>query len=206
MAAHFRITLTEWPAAVQKALKDLEESPEEGETSTVDFRFGSPSKGRLPVAILIDGKVAIRCEISDTNKTFLQDLRGWMERSLVFDKRGVNHSEVVTIDCAGDTVLSLIMMHVGWDVPLRISPISFFVAIIVGREEHFCICDGLETIIGLYDAIIHCLHRYRSKFNNPAYWYDVKRFDLLNYVPTADYMLSQILSEKLERLRRIQSF
>ncbi len=203
MAAHFRITLTEWPAAVKKALKELEESPEEGETSTVDFRFGPPSKGRLPVAILIDGKVAIRCEISDTNKTFLQDLRGWMERSLVFDKRGVNHSEVLTIDCAGNTVLSLIMMHVGWDEPLRISPISFFVAIIVGREERFCLCDGLETIIGLYEAIIDCFHRHRSRFNNQAYWYDVKRFDLLNNIPTTDRLLADILSPILEIKRRV---
>ena len=48
-------------------------------------------------------------------------------------------------------------------------------------------------------TIIDCLTRYRSRFDDPACWYDAKRFDRLAALPTGDRLLGLIRSAKVER-------
>ena len=61
-----------------------------------------------------------------------------------------------------------------------------------------CFCDTLDTLRGLYHAVMDCLRRFRSLFDNEGYWYDVKRLDMLHPVSTTDRMLAGFYSRKLE--------
>lgn len=204
MSHRFLLSLRKWPHAVQQALSFLDKASPCGETCSVDFDFGPPSKGRLPLQIRIDGQIVLRCELSDTNPSFLHDVRGWLERSLVRDREGTMHPELLTLDCAGG-VLSLVIIHVGWedDWDSRARPVSFFVAIRSGNMGPAvqCFCDTIDTILNFYDKLTDCLERFRSRFDSNAFWFDVHRFDKLNPVPTSERMLNQICSQKIQKLK-----
>lgn len=204
MAHRFLISFKKWPMAIQKAFSDLEldKDPLSGETRIVDFQIGPPQGGELPLRIFLDGRRALLCQLGDTSPSFLHDMREWMERCLVFDQEGHFHPEVLTLNCTG-LVLSLTLIHVGWDeIAQRNTPISYLVVICSDREEPAlcCFCDALETISGLYHALINCILRYRPRFDSGTDWYDVKRFDMLNPVRTSDRMLESILSSRIERI------
>lgn len=204
MSPRFLITLKKWPIAVQQAFSYLNEDSTYGEIVPIAFRFGPPSRGRLPLTMRIDGRMALRCEISDTNLSFLQDMREWLERSLKRDREGKHFPELLTIDCA-DMVLSLVIVHAGWDLPPRKDPTSFFVIIRSDMDAPaaYCFSYTLDIIGGMYEALLECIERYRSSFDNPSVWYDVKRFDKLNPVPTSERLMEEIRSEKLDIIRKI---
>lgn len=173
----------------------------DGEMRTVDFLFGPPSRGRLPFEILIDGRKVLRCELSDTDKTFLYDIREWLERSTIRDHNGDFHPECLTLDCHRG-VLTFILAHSGWDYSGSKRPSS---CLIIFRHykvnpEVTCFCDTFDFILGVYKSLTDCLIRYRKLFDNPSCWYDVRRFDRLNQVPTSERLLSEFQSEKLEIL------
>ena len=200
MASRFLFSLRKWPLAVEKALSYLEEAAMEGETRTVEFIFGPPSRGRLPLEILIDGRKALRCELSDTNKSFLYDIREWLERCTVRDHNGELHPECITLDYHGG-VLTLLLIHTGWDKGSK-RPTSYLIVTQHDRTAPSvsCFCDTFDTILGLYESLMECLTRYRDLFDDPACWYDVRRFDRLNPVPTSERLLAVFQSEKLEIL------
>ncbi len=202
MSHRFLISLKKWPLATQKALSILNEASRYGETRIVDFQFGPPSGGKLPFRLFIDGRRALLCELSDTAPSSLCKLREWMERCLVMDQEGVLHPELLTLDLRG-LVLSMVLIHVGWDeVQSRAKPISFLVVIRSDMETPSvcCFCDTLDTITGLYQAILVCLRQYRSRFDSAKYWYDIKRHDRLNPVSTTERMLREIRSSKIEKV------
>lgn len=202
MSHRFLISLKKWPLATQKALSILNEASQYGETRIVDFQFGPPSGGKLPFRLFIDGRRALQCELSDTVPSFLRDLREWMERCLVMDQEGVLHPELLTLNLCG-LVLSIVLIHVGWDeVDTRAKPVSFLVVTRSDMEAPSicCFCDTLDTIAGLYQAILVCLKQNRSRFNSAEHWYDVKRYDRLNPVSTTERMLSEIRSPKIEKV------
>jgi hypothetical protein len=206
MSHRFLISLKKWPLATQKALSILNEASQYGETRIVDFQFGPPSDGILPFRLFIDGRRALLCELSDTSPSFLRKLREWMERCLVMDQEGVLHPELLTLDLRG-LVLSIVLIHVGWDeVQSRAKPISFLVVIRsdMAAPTVCCFCDTLDTISGLYKAILVCLRQYRSRFDRAEFWYDVKRYDRLNPIPTTERMLSEIRSKKIEKVALYQ--
>ena len=200
MSLRFLISLKKWPLAIQKAFSQLNEASQNGETRIVDFQLGPPQDGELPLRLFIDGRRALLCRLNDTSLSFLHDMREWMERCLVFDQEGTLHPEVLTLNCTG-LVLHLAMVHVGWDeVDSRAKPISYFVVIRSDWDDPAvcCFCDTLDTLRGLYHAVMDCLRRFRSLFDNQGYWYDVKRLDMLHPVSTTDRMLTVFYSKKLE--------
>ena len=200
MSQHFFPVIKKWPLAVQKALLKLNDASLSGETRIVDFQLGPPQHGELPLRLFLDGRRALMFLLNDTSLSFLQNVRDWMERCLVFDWEGILHPELLTLDCSG-TVVCFAMVHIGWDeVDSRSKPISYFVAIQPDRDEPVlcCICDTLDTLGGLYRAILECLKRYRALFESNECWYDPKRLDKLTPSATTDRMLSQIRSRKLE--------
>ena len=145
--------------------------------------------------------MVLRCEISDTNLSFLQDMREWLERSLKHDREGKRHPEMLTIDCI-DMVLSFIIVQVGWDEPPRKEPTSFFVIIRSDMDgpTAYCFCYTIDIICGLYEALLDCFERFRPLFDDADIWHDVKRYDRLNPTPTSERLLAQIRSERLDRI------
>lgn len=200
MSQHFFPVIKKWPLAVQKALLKLNDASLSGETRIVDFQLGPPQHGELPLRLFLDGRRALMYLLNDTSLSFLQDMREWMERCLVFDQEGILHPELLTLDCTG-LVVCFAMVHVGWDeVDSCSKPISFFAVIQSDCDEPAlcCYCDTLDTLGGLYRAILECLKRYRALFERNDCWYDAKRLDKLTPIATTDRMLSQIRSRKLE--------
>lgn len=205
MSLHFHISLEKCPKAVHKALSILKESRPCGETRSLAFHLGPPSRGKLPFQIDEDGRLALVCELSDVFPSFLEETREWMERCLVRDQQGTLHPEILTLDCVG-MVMTFVMFHVGWDKGGHQAavPISYFLVV---RSDHkdpviCCFCNTLDTLSSLYDAFIDCLCRYRYLFDNPAFWYDVKRLDKMDAQSTTDRLLGQIRSSKIETLFR----
>ena len=202
MSPRFFISLKKWPLAVQKALSILNETSLDGETRIVDFQFGPPSRGKLPLRLFIDGRRALQCEFCDADSSFLQDLREWMEHCLVLDQEGTLHPELLTLNVER-IVLSFVLIHVGWeDDRTGARPISFFAVVGSDSQEPLacCFCDTLDTISGLYQALWDCLLRYRARFDSDHFWHDVKRLDRLNPRSTSDRMAEQLRSRKIERL------
>jgi len=201
MSPRFLISLKKWPLAVEKALTILNEAPLYGETRLVDFQFGPPLRGVLPFRLFVDGRRVLHCELSDTAPSFLQELREWMERCLVLDREGVLHPALLTLDLKG-MVLSLVLIHAGWDeVDSRAKPVSFLVIVCSDREEPAVsvFCDTLDTLGGLYHSLLDCLLRNRSRFDCDEHWFDVKRLDGLCPRSTTDRMIEQFRSRKMER-------
>ena len=201
MSSRFLPLLKKCPTAVYKAISILNKGPLNGETRVVDFQIGPPAGGLLTATVCIDHHRAFQCMLSDTFPSILPDLRDWMERCLRQDHEGTLHPEFITVDCP-DTVLHVIMIHVGWEEERPVcGPVSFLVITRSDLDEPSlcCFCNTLETIRSLYDAILDCLERFRPFFDNPASWYDIKRFDCLNPLSTTDRMKGQIHSSLIEK-------
>ena len=204
MSPRFLLTLKKWPLAVKRALSLLDEDSLCGETRSIDFQFGPPSKGRLPLQMRLDGKRVLLCELSDCNPTFLHAMRGWRERCLLHDREGMYHPELLTLDCT-DFVLWLAMIHVGWDEDrVRGLPVSLLVIVRSDTEEPiYCFCYTFDVICKLYYALLACLKVYAAEFEDPECWFDVRRFDLLDARSTAGRMMEQFRSEKIEIMHRV---
>lgn len=128
-----------------------------------------------------------------------------MERSLVLDREGHLHPEVVTLDCA-EGVLRMGWFHAHWEMRgAHAVPVSCLIVLCPGEEVPavFCFCKTLETIGSLYGALLECFRRYRVLFNDPEQWYDVRRFDHLNSVPTAERLLGESRSTKIEKMCKV---
>lgn len=201
MSSRFCFSEKEWPIAVRQALSDMIANPGFGQISDIDFELGHPRGGRLPFRIIVDGRRMRLCEPSDAYP-FLESLRGWMERCLVFDRRGTLHPEILTIDCA-DAVYSVVMFHAGWeDFGAGAEPVSGIIIVRAGKGEPilFRFCRTTRTIARLYDAILDGIMGYRGTFNSPATWYDLGRFSRLDDRTTAERLLGRFRSEKIEKL------
>lgn len=200
MSARFFPTLKKWPLAVSEALSLLEGSPLRGEVSEISFDIGPPSEGRLPLGLVVDGRKIFLGKLTDLHP-FLRHLREWMERCLVHDKEGTLHPETVTLDCA-DCVLSLLLIHVGWEDSPRAEPVSLLIAVRSDRRSPvYCgFCRTFDVIVNLYSSLTGCLKKYRKRFDSPEFWFDVKRFDGLDERSTTDRMLEEIMSNRLNRV------
>lgn len=189
------------PKAVIAALEHLVYSPDGGRISDVEFEMGRPHGGRLPFRIIVDGRVKLLCELTDVYP-FLERLRDWMERCLYIDRNGEMGFESIKLECRDDVYL-LMLCQAGGDVTEMDDRILS--GIIVARNRSSMpvlsrLCPLYQVLGRLYEAIIRCIERNRSAFNNPSTWYDVKRFDRLDKRDTADRLLEKIHSEKMERI------
>ena len=174
-----------------------------GEISEIDFDLGPPDGGRLSFRFIVDGRSMPLCEPSDAYP-FLESLREWMERCLVFDKCGVLHPEILTINCA-DGVYSAILFHAGWEETDGVAePVSGLIVIRSGHRKPVFqgFCRTTETIVQLYRRITEGIRRYRQLFNRPGAWYDTGRFSLLDRRTTAERLISRIHSGLIERIER----
>lgn len=200
MSSRFFLSLKKWPLAVRQALSCLIEAPQYGEMCDVNFILGSPSDGKLPLYIDVNGHRVLACELSDSYP-FLGSLRGWMERCLVQDREGTLHPEIVTLD-GEDTVLSLVMVHAGWDDDNgRAEPVSLFAVIRSDSKEPVlcCFCLTVETISRLYCSLLDCIRKHGSLFDRNDTWYDVHSFDRLSPALTSERLFRQIQSPKIEK-------
>jgi len=204
MTPRFFISEKKLPLAVKQALLSLFDSSDYGEISSIGFKFGSPSRNRLPFQVVVDGHIELQCEPCDTYP-LLEKLRSWMERCMVFDRNGALALESVKIECLDD-VYTLTLLHAGWIRLHGISePVSAFIILRSGSERpaicRFCLARQL--ISHLYMTITEGILRHRGEFNDARKWYDVKRADALDSRDTATRMLERISSEKLEKLAAV---
>lgn len=198
MSSTFLPLLTDWSQPVAESFAELNEQI--GHLHSVAFRFGPPESGLLPFQIYVDGRKALRCNLSDAYPYFLGEIRGWLERCLLVDRDSRTHPEVLTLDCA-DTVLWIILYQAGWEDEEGF-PTSGLVAFREDRKQSrvTCFCPTREVISGIYDGLLGCLRRYRRLFDCPDDWYDVKRFNLMDPRTTTDRMIEGFRSERLERM------
>ena len=202
MSPRYFLLPGKWPLAVEKALNNYNKAPSHGEVHPVDFHIGPPTEGRLPVVILVDGRRALLFELSDVYPSFLHELREWLERCLVFDHRGRFHPEFLTLDCADHSVITLVLIHGGWDeAPGRAAPVSFLTVVSEDSETPLlhCFCFTLDVIWELYEGVIRCLERYRRLFDDPSFWYNVRMFDRLDPRSITDRMLDEFRSPIVEK-------
>ena len=203
MSSRFCFSEKEWPTAVKRALSDMIVNSGFGEISEIDFDLGPPNGGRLSFRFIVDGRSMPLCEPSDAYP-FLESLREWMERCLVFDKRGVLHPEILTINCA-DGVYSAILFHAGWEEFEGVAePVSGLIVIRSGlkRPVFQGFCRTTETIVQLYRRIIEGIRRYRLLFDRQGAWYDTGRFSLLDHRTTTERLISRIHSGVIEKTKR----
>ena len=200
MSFRFFPSLKKWPMAVQEALSKAYKSDTSGVIRQISFSAGRPRCGKVPVTVAVDSHRAFFSEVSDTYPV-LDDLRDWMERCLTYDRNGTFHPEAVTIELA-DSVYSLVLFQVGWEENKRDDPVPVSVFIImrhgVGFPILFAFCHPVETLRRLYNTIQSCLNKNRRFFDDPRYWYNVKRFDRLKPESITDRLLRRIKSQKIE--------
>ena len=189
-----------WPEAVIEALSCITDLPEHGNVDDPVFLLGPPSHGRLPFRISVKGHVTPLCELGD-EYPFLEELRGWMERCLEYDRYGTFHPEIATIDTP-DGVCYLLMIHAGWEKGRRsvASPISQLIVIVSdrGKPVFRCFCRTRDTVRDLYATILRVLDEYRDVFDDINSWYDTHAFSALDKISTSAWMEKQIRSEEIE--------
>lgn len=191
----------ELPMAVLKALENLVYSTDGGSIGDIDFEMGRPRGGLLPFRIIVDGRVKLLCELTDVYP-FLERLRDWMERCLIFDRHGQMGFESIKLDCRDDVYL-LMLCQAGGDY--KVTDDKILSSIIVARNMSslpiiYKVCPLFQVLGRLYSAITRCIERNRAEFNNPKVWYDIKRFDPLDERDTADRLLEKIHSREMENI------
>jgi hypothetical protein len=200
MSPHSFIPSKKWPEAVSEALSYITELPEHGDIDEPVFLFGPPFHGRLPLRVRVKGHTTPLCVLGD-EYPFLDELRDWMERCLTYDRLGIFHPEIATLDTP-DGVCYLLMVHAGWERPRQfdVSSISELIVILsdCNKPAFRCFCRTRETIRDLYGAILECIHEYRSLFDGSMHWYDTDSFSLLDKESCSARM------EKLIRSRAIE--
>lgn len=199
MPSHFFIPSKKWPEAVREALSSITDLHGHGDIDDPVFALGPPDKGRLPFRISVKGHTTILCVLSD-EYPFLDELRGWMERCLVYDRYGFFHPEIATLDTP-EGVCYLLMVHAGWEeLRSEASCVSELIVIHSNcRKPSFrCFCRTRETIRDLYEAIQRTISEYESLFNDDSIWYDKYRFSCLDFKTCSSRMMSQIRSETIE--------
>ena len=200
MPSRFFIPSKKWPEAVIEALSRITDLPEHGYIDDPVFLLGPPSRGRLPFRIRAKGHTTPLCELGD-EYPFLDELRGWMERCLVFDRYGTFHPEIATLDTP-DGVCFLLMVHAGWEKERlsEVSPVSQFIVVKSdqGRPVFRCFCRTRETVGNLYGAILRTIREFGTRFDDPAEWYDTHAFSALDKISTSAWMEKQVRSEAIE--------
>lgn len=189
--------------AVKQALSDMIVNSGLGKISVIDFELGPPHGGRLSFRFVVDGCCMPLCEPNDAYP-FLESLRDWMERSLVCDKEGTLHPEILTIDCT-EAVYSVILFQAGWEeFSEEAEAVSGLIIIRSGQNRPIFrgFCRTRQTITRLYCSVVKGIRRYGTLFNTPGSWYDTGRFSLLDRRTTTDRLLARIHSEKLEKYAR----
>lgn len=189
-----------WPEAVIEALSCITDLPEHGNVDEPVFLLGPPARGRLPFRISVKGHTTPLCELGD-EYPFLEELRGWMERCLEYDRHGTFHPEIATLDTA-DGVCYLLMVHAGWEKDRRSEacPISQLIVIVSdrGKPVFRCFCRTRETVRDLYGTILRTLNDYRDVFDDISSWYDTHAFSALDRTSTSAWMESRIRSRVIE--------
>ncbi len=200
MSSHSFIPSKKWPEAVSEALSCITELPELGDIDEPVFLFGPPSHGRLPFRIRVKGQTTPLCVLGD-EYPFLDELRGWMERCLMYDCLGTFHPEIATLDTP-DGVCYLLMVHAGWEKTrfLDVSSISELIIILsdCSKPTFRCFCRTRDTIRDLYAAILGSIREYGSLFDDSAQWYDTESFSLLETKSCSVRMEENIESQTIE--------
>ena len=200
MPSRFFIPSKKWPEAVIEALSRITDLPEHGYIDDPVFLLGPPSHGRLPFRICVKGHTTPLCELGD-EYPFLEELRGWMERCLEFDRYGTFHPEIATLDTP-DGVCYLLMVHAGWEKELRsvVCAISQLIVIASdrGKPVFRCFCRTRETVGNLYETILRSIREFGARFDDPADWYDTHAFSALDKISTSAWMESRIRSKEIE--------
>ena len=200
MPSRFFTPSKKWPDAVREALSYITDLQGYGEIDEPAFLFGPPSDGRLPFRIRTRGHTRLLCELGD-EYPFLDELRGWMERCLLFDRFGEFHPEFATLDNPGG-VSYLLMVHAGWERG-PVSGVTAISELIAIRSDDAvpvfrCFCRTRDTVKDLYGALRQSIREYAAEFDDPARWYDPKMFSALDRKPTSLRMEERLRSAAIE--------
>ena len=185
--------------AFTDALSSFMKVPKDGHPKDVMFMTAPPDRGFFKWSASVDGREILICELCYCYPPF-ENIRGWMERSLVFDHFGRLKTHILTLE-SRDYIVTVSLHHLGWDKVTR-RPISYLVIVRSDQAEPVlcCLCKTNGTIKRMYESLMEGLTRYSLRFDNPKYWPECRSFKIWFGKGFADLYRDQLRSKDVERL------
>ena len=157
--------------AYRSLIDFVTDTPDDAEPEEIDFLFGTPSQGYLPLYIIRNGRKQFLCTLCDIYPPF-KKIKDWLERASVINSAGFYCSEVVTLDCRESTItFALFQTH--WSYMGEVNKALSVLQILQagsGKPTVFCLCDTEKTMRNMYRAMFKCLERNRNRFDDFVNW------------------------------------
>ena len=185
--------------AFTDALSSFMKVPKDGHPKDVMFMTYPPDRGFFKWSASVDGREVLICELCYCYPPF-ENIRGWMERSLVFDHFGRLKTHILTLE-SRDYTVTVSLHHLGWDKVTR-RPISYLVIVRSDQAEPVlcCLCKTNGTIKRMYESLMEGLARYSLRFDDPRHWPECRSFKIWFGKGFADLYRDQLRSKDVERL------
>lgn len=191
--------------AFTDALSSFMKVPKDGRPKDVKFMTDPPDRGFFKWSASVDGRKVLICELCYCYPPF-ENIRGWMERSLVFDHFGHLNTHILTLE-SRDYTVTVSLHHLGWDddgrnPSDRCYPLSYLVIVRSDQAEPVlcCLCKTNGTIKRMYESLMEGLTRYSLRFDDPRHWPECRSFKIWFGKGFADLYRDQLRSKDVERL------
>lgn len=179
----------------------ITDTPDNADPEDIDFLFGRPCQGFLPLYIIRNGKKQLICTLCDIYPPF-EKIKNWLERASVISCAGFYCSEMVTLDCLESTV-TFLLIQTHWRHSTLQGGINTAMSVLQilqvgsGLPTVFCLCDTEKTMRNLYRAMFDCLRRNRTMFDDYKNWTLYER-KWLDDEKNSNIILEQLRSKRLE--------
>lgn len=186
--------------AYRSLIDFVTDTPDDAEPEEIDFLFGTPSQGYLPLYIIRNGRKQFLCTLCDIYPPF-KKIKDWLERASVITSAGFYCSEVVTLDCRESTI-TFALFQTRWSYRGEVNKALSVLQILQagsGKPTVFCLCDTEKTMRNMYCAMSDCLRRNKKDFDEVENWALYER-KWLDQKKTSVFILEQIESKKLDIL------
>ena len=191
--------------AFTDALSSFMKVPKDGRPKDVKFMTDPPDRGFFKWSASVDGRKVLICELCYCYPPF-ENIRGWMERSLVLDHFGHLNTHILTLE-SRDYTVTVSLHHLGWDddgrnPSDRCYPLSYLVIVRSDQTEPVlcCLCNTNRIIRRMYESLMEGLARYSLRFDNPRHWPECRSFKIWFGKGFADLYRDQLRSKDVERL------
>lgn len=142
-------------------------TPESGDIYDIDFRFGKPSKGIMPLYLIADGRQMFICNICDSYPAF-GNILSWMERAMDPSSSGTKKLEALSLDSAC-SITTFFTVQIADDGP---DGVSLLTIIRLNRSTPVftCFCRTQDTILNMYKALNRAVREYSCVLDHPGNW------------------------------------
>ena len=186
--------------AYRSLIDFITDTPDDAEPEDIDFLFGSPYQGYLPLYIIRNGRKQFLCTLCDIYPPF-EKIKDWLERASVINSAGFYCSEVVTLDCRESTI-TFALFQTRWSYRGEVNKALSVLQILQagsGKPTVFCLCNTEKTMRNMYRAMFDCLERNKNRFDETENWTLYER-RWLDCKKNSAFILEQIESKRLEIL------